>query len=181
MSNLEIKNTVEGEAWVVTFKGDNQPRAVVARKQRNQEGNGTTIVLKGEGYSNFIAAADHDIETCERVWPPLNSDIKLDPLPYVIYDDYDYEKGEPGGIILRGETRRDLARFGLSYFRPREQYQQIEVYYLWDQRIDPKPWRYALFGDDPEKQAREAEQMTGGFVFDPRPTYSQDRSRYDVA
>lgn len=134
MSNLEIKNTVEGEAWVVKFKNDNQPRAVVAQKVRAQDGEGTTIVLKGEGYSNFIAAADHDIETCERIWPPVETELKLDPLPYVIYDDYDYENKVEGGIILRGETRRDLIRFGLSYFRPREQYEQNEVYYLWDQR-----------------------------------------------
>ncbi len=134
MSNLEIKNTVEGEAWVVTFKGDNQPRAVVARKVSNREGDGTTIVLKGEGYSNFIAAADHDIATCTRIWPDPDGAITLDPLPYVIYDDYDYETNTRGDIILRGETRRDLARFGISYFRPREKYEQIEVYYLWDQR-----------------------------------------------
>lgn len=35
---------------------------------------------------------------------------------------------------------------------------------------DPKPWRYVLL--DPNGQAREATQVTGGFIFDPRPEYT---------
>lgn len=42
--------------------------------------------------------------------------------------------------------------------------------------LDPRPWRYVLL--DPNGQAREAEQVTGGFVFDPRPEYEQAREMY---
>lgn len=33
---------------------------------------------------------------------------------------------------------------------------------------DPEPWAYALLGGDPSGWAREAEQVTGGFVYLPR-------------
>ena len=43
--------------------------------------------------------------------------------------------------------------------------------------LDPIPWAYALAGglDDP---AREAIQVTGGFVFYPRPGFEQNREIY---
>lgn len=46
--------------------------------------------------------------------------------------------------------------------------------------IDPKPWVYALLGPAKEgfTPARAAEQITGGFAFDPRPEYSQNKEDY---
>jgi hypothetical protein len=44
--------------------------------------------------------------------------------------------------------------------------------------LDPKPWAYALLGGNPETWAREAEQVTGGFVFQPREGYEQDHAFY---
>lgn len=43
--------------------------------------------------------------------------------------------------------------------------------------VDPKPWRYVLL--DPDGQHREAEQITGGFIFDPRPEYEIPDEVYD--
>lgn len=37
---------------------------------------------------------------------------------------------------------------------------------------DPKPWAYALLGGDPKSWAREATQVTGGFLYLPRPEYA---------
>ncbi|URP22327.1 hypothetical protein SEA_BIG4_294 [Microbacterium phage Big4] len=125
---LDINNTVQGEVWVVLFKNDPQPRAVVAYRDIHSG----RMVLKGEGYSNHIEASDHEMESAERIWPPSESDLKLDPLPYVAYAPF--ELNEPDKIVTRGESRYDLERYDRVYFRPREQYQQIEVYYLWDQR-----------------------------------------------
>lgn len=49
--------------------------------------------------------------------------------------------------------------------------------------LDPKPWIYGLFGPQDDTyfesgRGREAEQVTGGFVFAPRKRYSQDRGDY---
>jgi hypothetical protein len=45
--------------------------------------------------------------------------------------------------------------------------------------LDPTPWRYDLFPRIPDfKRPREAEQITGGFTFAPRPGYSQHREDY---
>ncbi|UDL16519.1 hypothetical protein SEA_ZOOMAN_278 [Microbacterium phage Zooman] len=126
---LDINNTVQGEVWVVLFKNDPQPRAVVAYRDIHSG----RMVLKGEGYSNHIEASDHEMESAERIWPPSESETRLDPLPYVALAPYERDVPEDR-IVTRGENRRDLERYDRVYFRPREQYQQIEVYYLWDQR-----------------------------------------------
>lgn len=132
-----INNAVEGEAWLVKFKNDPLRRAVIAIRVDNPYAEGSTILFKGEGYSNFISANNHEMESAELLWPPLESDTPLDPLPYVVIEDV----FDPSGamtleerIITRGEKRSDIAHFGRVYFRPREKYQQVQVYYYREQR-----------------------------------------------
>jgi hypothetical protein len=46
--------------------------------------------------------------------------------------------------------------------------------------LDPEPWVYGLLGGAREgfTPARSAQQETGGFVWDPRPQYAQEKAAY---
>lgn len=170
---------VEGEAWELYFYHDSRPVVAVVKRVLDPHSEDMTyslpssLMFVGESYNNRVTA--DEIETGKRIWPAAAPSTFLDPLPFIAsaMDPNTHEMS----VVSRGASREVLKDYAIVTFRPRPEYEQNRVYYLWRDQgrevlpLDPRPYKFQGRG------YTERDQY-GDRWFGPSEGYSRNRDHY---